>query len=1805
MLSSPANASRKIVILGNGPSLRKEDFAELKDVATLGMNAAYRYWHSINWYPNYYCCLDDQVVVSHADEIKKMIIEKRCERFFLHQNFFDVHPELAGHPLVLGLCQLWPGENNRQRCEKYRLEHIPSDIFHSTAPGKFTTGAYSVRFAHYMGYEEVGLIGTDCRYVEVLPEAKNVDGNVLEITTTPTTNKNYFFEDYQKEGDRYNIPNPAVHEGNLHLQAFETLAKDVSHYRLNLKIFICTVNSELYDQRTFPYLSLKQFVYGRYLSAVMIPFIERDIEPLLNRMNTWGVSDFAPYSEASFPPHVDLCFCFNGTKNSEIEKRFIDAFQKNALHKFFRRLEFNYSNLTGLDDQYTRNFSGNHGAAGYMSGPNNQFFDIINKFSRNMAHIMLMEADVAPIRANWLAKIEELTSGPEEFWICGSHYRGLGDVKAFWHVNGNALYNVGSEKFRDFFDNTFLPYFRERVVRAPSLAYDIVLYDLFAKLFGGAGGPKDAFLWGEIAHRVRFSDFIVDISHSEDRKSDNLLDVTTARERYSDCYLLHGAVSKVDAEIDRLVQLKSTKVSIVSIDCDAVDYFGHFLAYDRHVIKAATLQNVEIHTLTNKELDPAILKDAGLNLLPTFSENSWNRKPEHIAVFQRELRTAISKIQKNSSADEFILYMYCAGLEHAEVIAELCESQENLRCNVNLFWAYNLNEKNHAIANRWKPFLKYCENNSKICITAPTVRLQRDFQEAFEVRLPVAPHPSTTFSDEEARSMARMPVRRLSTPPQVLFPSGMRAEKGYELTVESALELSKDPTIECTVRGLSRSDTPTTIAQALEKLRASRPRVIEKELNAEEFQEFITSGDVVVCPYLPSAFARRTSGLIIDAIIGGSPIVAVEGTWLADFIRTTGAGIAAKPTTESVVDAVHQILKDYDSYAQKAATARRQYLKQHSWEALIRSILVSPPAPSDFIASSGRYASPELLSGSAKNSANRSTAEGGSEVDETEVLAHMLEAKKGGNFVMLDVGAHVGTSAIHFANRDWKVICFEPDSVNRQHLSSLFQGYKNVTIDPRALSDQKIESASFFRSDVSTGISSLMAFHESHVLAGDVTVTTVAEIVAEYELPHVTFLKIDAEGLDLAILKGVPWENLHPDVIECEFEDAKTLKLGHNAKEIADFLVQRGYSIYVSEWHPVVQYGVPHNWRRIVPYEGCDLGADSWGNFLAFREDPGYDAVKSAFAALVKTRAQENSAAGTAANSPANAANVSMSGLEKAARSTQSKKTTDDQNGIVNMLQKTPPQALGAQPPPGKMWYSGPAHKLQQISPSAFGALRFARRTFAHVMARPHMIALLLGSSALTAWIGLDDRFEDSRDAIFMTAGLGILGAALVYVAAKAQAHLASLHLQNAAARAELASVQARLSQVDQQIALRDNAATAALTRQVAELKADLALAKASNSQSAAELKAKYAELSNKSAALLADASKIRADLAPLAQKMTELERADQALLAKSREADQALSSRLDALKNERSSIEGQVASVSQKVGAMDARITASEKWSRFENAAWFQHFNRKLSKQHVDTLDKEWRKRLSVPMQPATLGYMANRACEIERQLEGRLATSIEDILLRSLVARAVRGKNVDVLEIGTLFGTGAAIMFDALEGHYEQIHFTLLDPLEGYYNGAQADILTGQRVNESVVRKNFARVGMREDQYTLIKHLSTEPEAKEKASARKYDVLVIDGDHSYAGVKTDFENFAPLVRVGGYIILDDYNSPDWPDVKEYVDKELGKHDFVAPVGATWRTSVYRVVKDAPRLDHSASASARTKLSSNPDTEDTQSADD
>ena len=65
--------------------------------------------------------------------------------------------------------------------------------------------------------------------------------------------------------------------------------------------------------------------------------------------------------------------------------------------------------------------------------------------------------------------------------------------------------------------------------------------------------------------------------------------------------------------------------------------------------------------------------------------------------------------------------------------------------------------------------------------------------------------------------------------------------------------------------------------------------------------------------------------------------------------------------------------------------------------------------------------------------------------------------------------------------------------------------------------------------------------------------------------------------------------------------------------------------------------------------------------------------------------------------------------------------------------------------------------------------------------------------------------------------------------------------------------------------------------------------------------------------------------------------------------------------------------------------------------------------------------------------------------------------------------------------------------------------------------------------------------------------------------DVLFIDGDHTYEGVKADLNNYAPLVKSGGRIILHDVVSAYDPGVRQALDEFIEATGYQLNIYKSW----------------------------------------
>ena len=170
---------------------------------------------------------------------------------------------------------------------------------------------------------------------------------------------------------------------------------------------------------------------------------------------------------------------------------------------------------------------------------------------------------------------------------------------------------------------------------------------------------------------------------------------------------------------------------------------------------------------------------------------------------------------------------------------------------------------------------------------------------------------------------------------------------------------------------------------------------------------------------------------------------------------------------------------------------------------------------------------------------------------------------------ILDVGANVGYTAAIFAeaaDAESLVYAFEPEPLNLQRLKTLV---RNKGLGQRIV---VIESAVG-----ETNGEAVLAVNESHpgdhrVMSGPVDaqtirvpITTLDAFVARYGVSPVRFVKIDVQGLELAVSRGMErvMERNARLAVAFEYQEPSAHEWGYDSADLTRFYASRGFDLFV------------------------------------------------------------------------------------------------------------------------------------------------------------------------------------------------------------------------------------------------------------------------------------------------------------------------------------------------------------------------------------------------------------------------------------------------------------------------------------------------------------------------------------------------------------------------------------------------------------------------------------------------------------------
>jgi glycosyltransferase involved in cell wall biosynthesis len=221
-----------------------------------------------------------------------------------------------------------------------------------------------------------------------------------------------------------------------------------------------------------------------------------------------------------------------------------------------------------------------------------------------------------------------------------------------------------------------------------------------------------------------------------------------------------------------------------------------------------------------------------------------------------------------------------------------------------------------------------------VTVFAPTASVADEFRAAGFADTRVVPYPITP----QALRAAPGPFRHL------LYAGAARQDKGFHAVVDLVERLARShDSLPIRVQtsadhGSAHDDATRADLQRLSRIQHA-PLQCSDTLAPDDYRERF-AGAISLQLYSQSDFADRISGVTLDSLSAGAPVITLSNTWIARVVDEFGAGIVVDTAdADTVFDAVQRIHADYAAYRDRALAAGRTLQERNGAHRLVQELL--------------------------------------------------------------------------------------------------------------------------------------------------------------------------------------------------------------------------------------------------------------------------------------------------------------------------------------------------------------------------------------------------------------------------------------------------------------------------------------------------------------------------------------------------------------------------------------------------------------------------------------------------------------------------------------------------------------------------------------------------------------------------------------------------------------------------------------------------------------------------------------------------
>ncbi len=399
---------------------------------------------------------------------------------------------------------------------------------------------------------------------------------------------------------------------------------------------------------------------------------------------------------------------------------------------------------------------------------------------------------------------------------------------------------------------------------------------------------------------------------------------------------------------------------LIVIDQNLKDLVGHHFEYDRSVSAAARREGLSCSVLCAKGAELPEIE--GLRVVPVFSADIWSVKegleqgsgyhsPENIrhqsAVFARD---ALGWFRRHRLRAGDVVFAHMLTRTQLPGMVEVIRRLRGSGARFVLMLRYDRGLYDDAICARAFRALEKLARKADVSLCTDSHRLAREHGSLTTLPFDVYPIPHTDLPMVDRPESGPRPA---GAPLRVVSLGNARGEKGFGEILE-AITIAERRGVDHRFRFVLQANDPSAdVADSVESFDlASHPSTefINEALDTADYYALLGSADIILLPYHRAIYHARTSGVFLEAVAAGKPVVCTSDTWMGELLGLHGNGLCCSDgSAADLLVRLLEIADDYDAFTARARAAREDFAARHTADVLVAHLLgrdapsVEPP----------------------------------------------------------------------------------------------------------------------------------------------------------------------------------------------------------------------------------------------------------------------------------------------------------------------------------------------------------------------------------------------------------------------------------------------------------------------------------------------------------------------------------------------------------------------------------------------------------------------------------------------------------------------------------------------------------------------------------------------------------------------------------------------------------------------------------------------------------------------------------------------